>query len=114
MKIQYLEIVTADVDSVCDTYSQLLGLQFGEGDPVLGEARVAKMENGGMIGVRLPLRDTENPIVRHYILVENIEAAVEAAKESGAEVALPPMELPGRGTCAIVIQSGIETGFWQL
>jgi len=114
MKIQYLEIVTPDVDAVCETYSQLHGLVFGESVQALGGARVAEMVNGGKTGVRPPLRDTEKPIVRHYILVENIEAAVEAAKKSGVEVALPPMELPGHGTCAIVIQGGIESGLWQL
>ena len=114
MKLQYLEIVTPDVDMVCETYAQLHEVKFGESDQALGGARVAGMVNGGKIGVRSPLRDTEEPIVRHYLLVENIEASVDAAKKSGAEIALPPMELPGHGTCAIVIQGGIETGFWQL
>lgn len=114
MKIQYLEIVTPDVDAVCETYSQLHAVQFGENDPSLGGARTAELADGGMLGVRAPLRETENPIVRHYLLVEDIQATVDAAANCGAEVALPPMELPGHGTCAIVIQGGIETGFWQL
>ncbi|NKB34450.1 MAG: hydroxylase [Pseudomonadales bacterium] len=114
MKIQYLEIVTPEVDTVCETYSQLHAVTFGENDPNLGGARTAELANGGMLGVRAPMRDTEEPIVRHYILVEDIQATVDAAARSGAEVALPPMELTGHGTCAIVIQGGIETGFWQL
>lgn len=114
MKIQYLEIVTSDVNALCETYSQLHNVEFSEGDPVLGGARVAELANGGKMGIRKPLRDSEKPIVRHYMLVENIQAAVEAAEKSGAEVAVPPMELPGHGMCAIVIHSGIESGFWQL
>ena len=114
MKIQYLEIVTPEVDSVCEVYSQLLDVAFGESDPILGGARVAELANGGIMGVRAPLRDTEKPIVRHYILVEDIQATVEAAEKSGAEVAVPPMDLPGHGICAIVIHNGIESGFWQL
>ena len=114
MKIQYLEIVTESVDAVCETYAELHDVTFGEHDPNLGGARIAKMANGGMLGVRAPLRETEAPVVRHYLLVEDIQAVVDAAAKSGAEVALPPMELAGHGTCAIVIQGGIETGFWQL
>ena len=114
MKIHYLEIVTPEVDAVCDTYSLLHDFKFGERDPILGGARTAKMANGGMLGIRAPLRDTEEPIVRHYILVEDIQATVDAAAQSGAEVAVPPMELAGHGICAIVIQDGIESGFWQL
>jgi len=114
MKIQYLEIVTPEVDVACETYSLLHGVKFSESDQNLGGARTAKLTNGGILGIRAPLRDTEKPIVRHYILVEDIQATVDAAAKSGAEVAVPPMELPGHGTCAIVIQDGIESGFWQL
>ena len=114
MKVQYLEIVTPEVDAVCETYALLHGVAFGECDPGLGGARTAMLANGGVLGVRAPLRETEVPVVRPYVLVDDIQRAVDTAAQSGAEVALPPMELPGHGTCAIVIQGGIESGFWQL
>jgi len=113
MKIQYLEVVTPEVDALCKTYSQLHNIEFGESNPMLGGARTAKLDNGGMIGIRAPLRDDETPVVRPYILVEDIQATVDAAAKTGAVVALPPMELPGHGTCAIIIQDEIESGFWQ-
>jgi predicted enzyme related to lactoylglutathione lyase len=114
MKVQYLEIVTPDVDAVCKTDPELHGVAFSEPDANLGNARTAKLSNGGMLGVRAPLRDTEEPIVRPYFLVEDIEASVSKAAESGAEIALPPMELPGHGWCAIFFQGGAEHGLWQL
>ena len=60
------------------------------------------------------MRDTENPVVRPYLLVDDIQAAVDVAEEAGAEIAIPPMELPGLGTFAIFIQGGIESGLWQV
>lgn len=114
MKIQYLEIVSPDVDALCTTYKQLHDMTFGEPDMNLGNARTAKLPNGGLLGIRAPLRDTEIPVVRPYILVEDIHAAVSKAAAEGAEIALPPMQLPGHGTCAIFIQGGIEHGLWQL
>lgn len=69
---------------------------------------------GGRIGGRAPLRDTEAPVVRPYVLVDDIAAAVKAAEAAGATVALPPMEIPGQGTFAIYILGGIEHGLWQL
>ena len=113
MQIHYLEIVTADVDEVCATYSSVHGVTFGAGDPNLGNARTAQMA-GAMLGVRAPMSDTEKPVVRPYLLVQDIQAAVDAAAAAGAVVALPPMELPGHGTCAIIIQGGIESGLWQI
>lgn len=114
MRIQYLEFVTPDVDAVCATYSQVHGVTFSDSDPNLGGARTAKLADGGMLGVRAPMRDTEKPVVRPYILVKDIEAAVAAAGKSGAEIAIPPMEIEGHGTFAIFIQNGIESGLWQL
>ena len=114
MQIQYLEIVTPDVDAVCKTYSAMYGVTFNDADQNLGGARTAKLAGGGVLGVRPPMRDTENPVVRPYVLVDNIQASVDTAAEAGAQVALPPMEIPGHGTCAIVIQGGIESGLWQL
>ncbi len=114
MKIHYLEIVTPDVDATCKTYEQLHGVTFGNPDANLGNARTAKLPSGGLLGVRAPLRDTEEPIVRPYFLVEDIDAAVSKAADSGAKIALPPMELPGHGKCAIFIQGGAEHGLWQL
>ena len=48
------------------------------------------------------------------MLVDDIQAAIDAAAEAGAEVAMPPMEIPGHGSFAIFIQGGIESGLWQL
>ncbi|CAK1764262.1 putative enzyme related to lactoylglutathione lyase [Vibrio crassostreae] len=104
MKVQYLEVVTSEVDVVCATYAQLYNVKFSGADVNLG----------GVIGIRAPLRETEEPTVRHYTLVEDIQSAVNAAVKLGAEVAVPPMELPRHGMCAIVIQGGVELGFWQL
>jgi len=114
MQIQYLEIVTPDVDKICTQYSAVHGVTFTDPDPNLGGARTAKLMGGGLLGVRGPLRDTETPVVRPYVLVDDIQAAVAAAADAGAEVALPPMKLQEHGICAIVIQGGIECGLWQL
>lgn len=114
MKIHYLEIVTPEVDALCAQYATVHGLTFSEPDANLGGARTTKLADGGLLGIRGPLRDTETPVVRPYALVDDIQAAVAAAAESGAEIALPPMVIPEHGTCAIVIQGGIESGLWQV
>src|SRR5688500_12527073 len=50
MKIQYLEIVTTNVDAACKLYSQMHGVTFGDADPSLGGARTAKLASGGLLG----------------------------------------------------------------
>jgi predicted enzyme related to lactoylglutathione lyase len=114
MKIQYLEIVTKDVDAVCDAYAAAYNAQFGEPDAMRGFARTATLAGGGRVGVRAPLRESEAPVVRPYFLVDDIEAAVAAVVQTGGELALPPMEIPGHGTCAIYLQGGNDHGLWQV
>ena len=113
MQIQYLEIVTKEVDAVCAAYAAANGVQFGEPVAGLGKARTAPLPGGGWVGVRAPLRATEEPIVRPYWLVDDIEAAVGAAVKAGGVIAHPPLKIPGYGTFAIYIQGGINHGFWQ-
>ena len=113
MKIQYLEIVTPEVDGLCRQYSTIYDITFSDAVANFGGARTAKLDGGGLIGIRGPLRDTETPVVRPYVLVDDIKAAVASAAEAGAEIAMPPMEIPEHGMFAIVIHGGIECGFWQ-
>ena len=113
MQVQYLEIVTPEVDATCAALAKLHGVTFSEPEAGLGNARTAALANGGKIGVRAPMHEAEEPVVRPYFLVDDIEAAAEAAVEAGGEIAHPPLELPGHGTFAIYIQGGIHFGLWQ-
>ncbi len=112
-QIHYLEIVTKEVDTVCAVYAAANGLQFGDPDAGFGNARTAALPGGGLVGVRAPMRESEEPVVRPYWLVDDIESAVAAAVDAGGEVAHPPMEIPGHGTFAIYIEGGLQHGLWQ-
>ena len=113
MQIHYLEIVTRQVDKVCEAYEAVEGVHFDEPDASLGNARTASMPGGGLVGVRAPMHESEEPVVRPYWLVDDIEEAYDAAVKGGAESAHPPMEIPGRGKFAIYIQGGIHHGLWE-
>ena len=113
MLVHYLEIVTPDVDATCGALEKLHGVSFGAPDAALGNARTAELQGGGMIGVRAPMHDGEHPVVRPYVLVDDIDAAVKAAEAAGAPIIVPPMELPGHGKCAIYVVGGIQHGLWQ-
>ena len=114
MRIHYLEIVTREVDAVCSAYAAANNVQFGEPDAKLGNARTATLPGNLLLGVRAPMHDAEEPVVRPYWLVEDIETAIAAAVEAGGEVAHPPMEISDHGTFAIYILGGAHHGLWQL
>lgn len=113
LRIEYLEIVTASVDQTCDALAKAHGAEFGEPIPELGNARTADLKDGGRIGVRAPMSPNETPVVRPYILVNDIDAAVKAAETAGAQMAMLPTEIPGQGRFAIYLLGGIQHGLWE-
>lgn len=114
MKLHYLEIVSLDADAVCKAYEAAHQVRFGKADELLGGARTCVLPDGSNVGVRGPLRETEAPVVRPYWLVEDIEQALSGVTAQGAEIAVPPLEIPGKGTFAIYIIGSVDHGLWQL
>jgi len=114
MQVHYLEIVSNDVDAVCAAYGDSQRIQFGEPIAELGNARTAQLQGGGRVGVRAPMHESEEPVIRPYWLVDDIESAIKTAADAGAEIAHPPLEIAGLGTFAIYIQGGNHHGLWQL
>ncbi len=113
MQVHYLEIVTPDVDATCAAQAKMHGVEFSEPQPHLGNARTTTLANGGQLGVRAPMHESEAPVTRPYMLVEDVEAALAIAVEAGGEVMHPAMELPGGGTFAIYGQGGIQWALWK-
>jgi len=77
MTVHYLEIVSDDADTLVALYEGLHGLSFGPPDPDLGLARAATRSDGTLVGIRKPLAAHEQPIVRTYLAVEEIQEAVK-------------------------------------
>ena len=113
-EVYYLEIVTPDVGQLCSSYSKALGISFSDTIAELGNARTAALSSGGLIGIRAPMHDVEEPTTRPYYLVDDIETAVKEAEQAGAHIAVPPMEIPSRGQCAIIMFGAVQCGFWQI
>jgi predicted enzyme related to lactoylglutathione lyase len=111
--IEYLEIVTPEVDATCANLEKVHGVTFSKPVPEFGNARTAALRGGGRIGVRAPMRATEDPVVRPYVLVEDIDAATQTAEEGGGQIAIMPLEIPEQGMFSIYLQGGIEHGLWM-
>ena len=114
INIHYLEVITTDLSATCGMLSSVHNVTFSQPEAMLGNARTADLPDGGRIGVRLPMAEHEDPIVRPYLRVDVIADAVEGARKAGAQIAMEPTELPGLGQFAIVILAGVQHGFWQV
>ncbi len=113
MRMHYLEIVCRDVAAQCAALERAHGLSFGPEQADLGQARVARAPDGLLIGVRAPLAEHEQPIVRTYLEVEDIARTLEQAEAAGALVAYGPVQQGATGTWAIYVLGEVQIGLWQ-
>ena len=113
MRIHYMEIVCHDVAAQCAALERVHGLSFGPAVADLGQARVAEAPDGTLIGVRAPLAQHEQPMIRTYLEVEDIVRAVAEAEAAGAMIAYPPTQQGDTGTWAIYILGDVQIGLWE-
>lgn len=114
MKVHYLEIVTPDLDATCSALESVHGVSFSAPDATLGDARTVTLPDGSRVGVRKPMHEAEEPVVRPYFLVDDIDAATNAAEAGGGMIAMAPTEIPGGGKFSIYFQGGNQYGLWQV
>lgn len=113
MRMHYLEIVCRDVAAQCSALERVHGLSFGAPVTDLGGARVANAAGGSLIGVRAPLAEHEQPIIRTYMEVADIAKAVKDAEAAGGVVVYPPTKQGETGTWAIYFLGDVQFGLWQ-
>ena len=113
MAVHYLEIVSNDVDTLTGLYQRMQGISFGPPDPDLGQARVATRADGTLVGIRKPLAAHEQPIMRSYVAVENIQQAVKKAEKHGATVAYPADPTGTAGDLCNRDSGDVQHGLWQ-
>jgi predicted enzyme related to lactoylglutathione lyase len=113
MRVHYVEIVCRDVAAQCAALERIHHVSFGPLVADLGQARVAEASDGSLIGVRAPLAEHEQPIVRTYLAVADIARAVEEAEAAGAVIAYPPTRQGDTGTWAIYYLGEVQLGLWQ-
>lgn len=109
----FIEVVTNEVEQVRTVRERCHGWRF-TAVPELGNAFVAELPDGSRYSVRAPMHGGERPVTRAYVRVDDIERAAAAVRESGALLAVPPMEIAGRGKIAIYMLDGTEHGLWQM
>ena len=113
VRIHYIEIVCRDVAAQCAALERVHGVSFGPPLADLGQARVAGAPDGSLIGVRAPLAEHEEPIIRTYLEVDDIAKSVLEAEAAGAMIAYPPTKQGDTGTWAIYFLGDLQIGLWQ-
>jgi uncharacterized protein len=111
-EINHVEIPADDPARARRFYEAVAGWEFGEmeGMPDYWLFRTGA-GSGGAVGRR---GVTAGNVIRDYIEVESLDAALAAAEQHGGTVLQPRTEVPGQGWYAAVIDTeGNEIGLWE-
>jgi uncharacterized protein len=112
-EITHIEFPADDVERAKRFYEAVAGWQFSEMDGFAGYWVFRTEEgHGGGLGQR---GKTVGSVIRDYISVPKLEAAVAAAEANGGKVVQPPTDIPGQGRYAAVLDSeGNEVGLFEV
>ena len=111
--VEFLEIVTPDRDATCALLESLHGVTFSDPVAEFGNSRTAPLAGGGLLSVREPMHGAETPVVRPYLRVDDIDAAVQTAADAGGEIAMASTPTVDDARFAIYFHGGNQYGLWK-
>jgi len=103
----WYELMTPDPDGAKAFYDAVVGWNVGEGVPEYNGYRMIGRSDGGFAGGVLPLNDEmkehgARPTWLGYILVPDVDAALEAIAKAGGKTQMPATDIPNVGRIAMV------------
>lgn len=111
----WLDLMTPDADASRTFYHALFGWEYDIGGPEFGgytTARIGQRMTAGIVGSQ-----SDSPATATwglYFASDAIEADVARAKQLGATVLFPPMQVSQFGSMATLIDpTGAQFSFWQ-
>jgi predicted enzyme related to lactoylglutathione lyase len=110
--ISHIEFPADDVERAKRFYGAVAGWEYGEmaGIPGFWLFR-SSPEAGGGIGKR---GEAVGNVIRVYIDVDDLDAAIAAAQANGGSVVTPPSPVPGQGRFAALLDpEGNEIGLFE-
>ena len=98
------ELMTGDTETCKAFYTQLFGWEAMEMDMESGKYTVFQ-KNGVNVGGMMGITPEMGPIPPHwmgYVTVDDVDASTETAAGLGAQVFVPPTDIPGIGRFSVI------------
>lgn len=116
-EIVWNELATSNVQGAKDFYGKTFGWEFVDknmGDMTYTMIKKGNKEFGGIWAIPTDLKNQIPPHWLAYILVENVEQALEKARQNGAMVIKPVQKAGDMGLFAVIKDpAGAHIALWQ-
>jgi uncharacterized protein len=98
--VVFFEVTGRDGARLRRFYGELFGWEFGDsGDPSYG---LVAAQDGGIAGGVGDSRDGGGGTTTFYVAVDDIAAALAKAEQLGGKTVMPPLDVPGGLTIALL------------
>jgi predicted enzyme related to lactoylglutathione lyase len=113
--VVHFEIMGKDADSLQSFYGDLFGWKITKMDGDGMDYRMVEAgEDGGIGGGLGEGPDGTPPYQTFYVGVDDVQAALDKAKDLGGQPMMGPMEVPGGGTIGMFTDpEGHVIGVWK-
>lgn len=101
--VVHFEIAGANGEGLVAFYRDLFGWKIQPSGP---DYWLVTTEEGGIGGGLMQTRDEMPAYVTVYVSTDDLEDSIRRVGELGGEMVVPPMEIPGVGTFAMVRDPG--------
>lgn len=110
----WADVAVPDVPAALAFYGAVLGWEFTDLGEELGHYTIARV--GGRDAAAIgPVQDPAQPAAwTLYLATDDADATAKAVEAHGGTVLVPPMDVPGNGRMAVVLDAtGAAVGLWE-
>jgi predicted enzyme related to lactoylglutathione lyase len=111
--VMQFQILSKTPDAAAQFYSALFGWKVDADNP-MGYRRIDTGSPQGIQGGIWPAPPQSPDFVQLFVAVEDIQAAVDRARQLGARILIPPTKLPEGDEMAVLHDpQGLSFGVWR-
>jgi hypothetical protein len=111
----WTDLMSPDVEVAAGFYRGLFGWEYDESGPEYGFYHMARVDARAAAGIgQIPEGAGFPSAWTVYFAADDVHAMAERAGALGGTIMMPPMEVPGQGWMAVIVDPvGAAFGLWQ-
>ncbi|MGM9383311.1 VOC family protein [Streptomyces antibioticus] len=110
----WIDVGTPDIDGATSFYGALFGWRFESAGPEAGGYGFFRLDGRTVAGGMQTTPEQGPPSWTVYFATPDADATAKTAEQAHGSVLVPPMDVMGQGTMAILAdQAGVSFGLWQ-
>jgi hypothetical protein len=110
----WVDLAVPDLATATEFYGAVVGWSFVDSGEEFGHFQVCQRDGRAAAGIGPVMQEGQPSVWTLYLATEDADAATKLAADNGGTVLAGPMDIPGNGRMAVVLDpTGCAFGLWQ-